>query len=161
MDVAVILVLLIVGVSLLLVEFFLIPGLSIAGIGGLIFLFGGVYYAYAYVGPEAGHLALLGTVVLVAFAVWAFIKSKALERLSLKTEIDGKNDPMQGINVQVGEIGNTVSRLAPMGKIKIRGQVVEARAMDDFIDPDTDVVVVEVRSTNVLVERVPEVTIAD
>ena len=38
--------LVILGVVLLLIEFFLLPGISIAGIGGAIFMIGGVIYAY-------------------------------------------------------------------------------------------------------------------
>jgi membrane-bound ClpP family serine protease len=40
-----------------------------------------------------------------------------------------------------------------MGKIQVRGHVVEAKALDDFIDQDVEVVIIKVQSTNVLVER--------
>jgi membrane-bound ClpP family serine protease len=156
MEIAIVIVLLLVAVSLLLVEMFLIPGLSIAGIGGLLFLGGAVYYAYSSIGPEAGHLTLLGSFVMMTIAIIIFIRSKALERMSLKTEIDGKNDPMQGMELQVGDVGITSSRLAPMGKIRVNGHVVEARAIDDFIDQDVSVVIIKVQSTNVLVERITE-----
>jgi len=156
MEIAIVIVLLLVAVSLFLLEMFLIPGLSIAGIGGLLFLAGGVYYAYAFIGPEAGHLTLFGAFVMMTIAIVIFIRSKALEKMSLKTEIDGKNDPMKGMELQVGDIGITSSRLAPMGKIRVNGHVVEARAIDDFIDQDVSVVIIKVQSTNVLVERITE-----
>ncbi len=156
MEITVVFILLLVGVALLLIEMFLIPGLSIAGIGGLIFLGGAIYYAYAYIGPDAGHLTLLAGFIMMVIAVWIFIRSKALERMSLKTEIESKNDPLKGIDVKVGDVGTTSSRLAPMGKIKVHGQVVEAKALDDFIDQDVEVVIIKVQSTNVLVERKSE-----
>jgi len=154
MDFAVVAILLLFGVGLMLVEIFLVPGLSIAGIGGVLFLFGGIYYAYAFIGPDAGHITFIASVVLMAVAVWIFLRSRALEKMSLKTNIEAKNDPLQGVNVQAGDEGFSISRLAPMGKVRVNGQVVEAKAIDDFIDQDTPVKIIKVQSTNVLVERV-------
>jgi len=37
-------------------------------------------------------------------------------KMSLKTEIDGKNDPLKDVDVKIGDVGITSSRLAPMGK---------------------------------------------
>jgi len=156
MEIVVILILLLVAVGLLLVEMFLIPGISIAGIGGLLFLGGAVYYAYAFISPEAGHLTLVAAFVMMTVAIVIFVRSKALEKMSLKTEIDGKNDPLQGIELKVGDKGTTISRLAPMGKIRVNGHIVEAKAMDDFIDQEENVVIIKVQSTNVVVERSPE-----
>ncbi len=156
MEIVVILILLLVAVGLLLVEMFLIPGISIAGIGGLLFLGGAVYYAYAFISPEAGHLTLVAAFVMMTVAIVIFVRSKALEKMSLKTEIDGKNNPLQGIELKVGDKGTTISRLAPMGKIRVNGHIVEAKAMDDFIDQEENVVIIKVQSTNVLVERSPE-----
>ena len=158
MEITIVLILLLVGVILLLIEMFLIPGLSIAGIGGVLFLGGGVYYAYANIGADAGHLALLGAFIMMAIAVFIFIRSKALEKMSLKTEIEGKNDPLEGIDLQIGDKGITTSRLAPMGKIRVKGHMVEAKAIDDFIDQDEEVIITKVQSTNVLVERSSETT---
>lgn len=156
MDFAIVAILLIFGVALMLVEIFLLPGLSIAGIGGVLFLFGGIYYAYSFISPEAGHFTLVASVALMAIAVWVFLRSRALEKMSLKTNVDGKNDPLQGVSIQAGDVGVTVSRLAPMGKVRINGQIVEAKAIDDFMDQDTPVKVIKVQSTNILVERVSE-----
>lgn len=153
MEIVVVIILLIVGIALMLIELFLIPGLSVAGISSLLFMGGSVYYAYTFIGDTAGHLTLFGSVFFTAVGVWIFIKSKALEKMSLKTSIESKNDPLSGINIHIGDVGVTSSRLAPMGKIKINGQIVEAKAIDDFIDQNTEVVIRQVYSTNVLVER--------
>ena len=40
-----------------------------------------------------------------------------------------------------------------MGKVKINGNIIEAKTSDDFIDQDEKIVIREVFSTNVLVER--------
>lgn len=153
MEITIILLLLLMGVIFFLLELFLIPGISIAGIAGTVFMGGAVYYAYTAVGSTAGHLTLTGGIILLAIAVWIFIRSKALEKMSLKAEIDGKNDPLSGISLKIGDKGIAASRLAPMGRIKINGHLVEAKTNDDFIDEGVEVTVVEVRNTNVVVER--------
>lgn len=152
MEIGIVLLLLVIGVLLLLIEFFLIPGFSIAGIGGILFLGGGIVYAYVAIGPEAGHLTVFGAIVVIALAVWIFLKTKTLEKMSLKTEIESKNDPLAGTQIKEGDVGITVSRLAPMGKIKVGGHVVEAKSLNGFIDEGSEVVVREVLLTNVMVE---------
>lgn len=156
MEITIVLVLLIIAIIFFILELFLIPGISIAGIAGTIFMSGSVYYAYTHIGATAGHLTLLSGLILLSIAIWIFIKSKALEKMSLKTEIDSKNDPMEGMDIKVGDTGITSSRLAPMGKVKINGHIVEAKSNDDFIDEGVIVRVIEKMNTNILIERVEE-----
>ena len=153
METTIVIVLLVVGIILFLIEFFLIPGLSIAGIAGVGFFGGAIYYAYYSIGNTAGHITLISSVLLLGIAIWIFLRSNVLERMSLKAEIKGKNDPMKDMTIKVGDNGITSSRLAPMGKVKINNHIVEAKTNDDFIDPGVEVIVIEVMNTNVLVSR--------
>lgn len=157
MEIAIIIILLLVAVAFLLVEMFLIPGISIAGIAGLLFMGGAVYYAFE-ISKLAGSLTMIAALIMTVVAIIIFVRSKALDKMSLKTDIDSKVDPLEDIDVKAGDIGITSSRLAPMGKIKVNGQTMEAKALDDFIDEDIEVVVIKVQSTNVLVERKPQST---
>jgi len=154
MEVSIVLVLLFAGIAFLLIELFLIPGLSLAGIASLIVNGSAVYYAYTQIGSTAGHLTLLGGLILSGVAVWIFLKSKTLEKMSLKAEIDGKNDPLAGVKINIGDTGKAVSRLAPMGKVKVNGFVMEAKTNDDFVDEGCSIRIVEILNTNVLVERI-------
>jgi len=156
MEITIVVILLLVGILLFLLELFLIPGISLAGIAGTLFVGAAVYYAYAYIGNMAGNLTLVGSIILLGVAIWIFVRSKALDRLSLKAEIKGKNDPLENIEIHIGDKGITQSRLAPMGKVKVNGHIVEAKTNDDFIDPGVDVVVLQIFNTNILVERLPE-----
>lgn len=153
MEITIVIVLLLLGIIFFIVELFLIPGISLAGIAGTLFVAGSVYYAYSRIGATAGHLTLIGGIILLGIAVWIFVRSKALDKMALKTEIDGKNDPLKEVLIKVGDMGITHSRLAPMGKVKVNGFIVEAKTNDDFIDPGVEVIVLEVMNTNILVER--------
>ena len=60
------------GLFLIFLEFFVIPGITVAGIGGLIFSIAGIYMAYNNYGSATGHIILLSTII---FALILFIIS--------------------------------------------------------------------------------------
>jgi membrane-bound ClpP family serine protease len=146
-------VLLGLGILFLMIEIFFLPGISIAGIVGALFIASAIIYAYVDVGSTAGTLTLVGGLTFLTFAVWRFMKSKTLDRMALKVDITEKVEPLKGIEIKPGDEGKTVSRLAPMGKIRINGAIVEAKTSDSFIDENQAVVVLEVYNNNVLVEQ--------
>ena len=154
MDIAILILLLVVGILLLLLEIFLLPGISIAGIAGVIFIGGAIVYAYTVMGAFVGNLIAALSVVGLIAGIWIFIRSKTLEKMSLKADIDSKIEPLKDIIVNEGDEAVAVSRLAPMGKIKINGSVVEAKSLNDFIDEGEKVVVLKVQTTNVIVQRI-------
>jgi len=80
------------GILFLLLEMFLLPGFGIAGISGFACLVAAVVVAYIKIGAMAGHITLLAVVVLSALAIWGFLRSNALEKMSLDTTIDSKVD---------------------------------------------------------------------
>ncbi len=146
-------VLLVLGVIMMVIEIFLLPGFSIAGIMGIFFLLAGIIKAFMF-SMEAGFLVSLIALLSMALAIYLFMRSKTLNRLSLQESIDSKVDPLKNIDVKVGDRAVTLSRLAPIGKIKVNDKVVEAKSVKDFIDDGVEVVVVAVDSTNVEVEPV-------
>ncbi len=153
MDILIVVGLLLLAVIFLLIELFLIPGLSVAGITGIGLAAVSVWYAYSHLGPVAGNLTLAGSFILAGVAVWVFLKSRALEKMSLKTNVSGTVEKIDEEQIKPGDTGKTISRLAPMGKVRINNNVVEAKSGDDFIDQGVEIVVIEVYKTNVLVEK--------
>ena len=158
MSLTLVLILLLIGVVFLLVEIFLLPGISIAGIVGGIFVGASIFCGYYYVGPAVGTLIRIGGLILFGVAIWWFMRSRTLDKMALKTDIDSKVEPLKGLDIKVGDTGKTMSRLAPMGKVKVNGAVMEAKTNGDFIDHDVDIVVLQVFNTNVLVERIENKT---
>ena len=142
------------GIIFLLAEIFLLPGITISGIAGFIFLAGGIAYAYMYMGPTAGNLTLIISALLIIGSFIYFIKSKSLRRISLKTNIDSKVDNSDLKKINIGDEGITQSRLNPIGKVFINDLTVEAKSIDgQMIDEDTEVVVKKVDWSNILVSR--------
>ena len=88
-------ILVLFGIGLLLAEMFLLPGFGIAGIFGLGALVAAVVLAYVKLTALwawAGHVTLAACVLFSAVAVYAFVKSKALNKMALDTKIEGGVD---------------------------------------------------------------------
>lgn len=152
MDVLIIGTLLIVGIFLIILEIFFLPGITIAGIASVLFLAGAVYYAFAELGSTEGIIVLAVSFVSVIIAIIWFMRSKTLSKMSLDTEIDSVAPTLIDACVKVGDIGVTLSRLNPMGQVLIGGEKIEAKSLDGFIDENQTIVVEKVENTNVIVK---------
>ncbi|MDR3142707.1 MAG: NfeD family protein [Tannerellaceae bacterium] len=150
LDIAIIVFLIGVAILLILLEIFLLPGITIAGIGGALFAIGGVIYAYT-LGPTAGHITLFGSIMAFGIAFAWLLRSKSFSKVALKTDVDSTITSSRDLGIQVGDEGITLSRLAPIGKALIKDITVEAKSTGEFIDEDTPVVVIRVDGYNVLV----------
>ncbi len=152
MEITIVTLLVALSILFFLVELFLLPGISVAGIFATILSFSAIWYAYTYIGTTAGNITLLGGIVLFGISTWIFLRTKTLDKISLKTNIDGNSTSIPE-TIQVGDTAVTLSRLAPMGKILVKNTTIEAKTNGEFIDDSTEVTVVEVNKTNVLVKK--------
>lgn len=153
MDIFIIAILVIAATILFLVELFVVPGISIAGIlaGGCIIFAN--YYAFASLGVAGGVITLLvSAVACIGSLVW-FMRSKTLDRLSLKTDITGTVDHTARQSVKVGDTGITTTRLALVGQADIAGHLVEANSADGFLDEKTPIVVTRIDNGTIFVRK--------
>jgi len=143
----------VIGLLFLVLEILVIPGVGIAGVIGFILIAVGVWQAYAGHGMVAGHLTLGGTVVLSVLTLVFSIRSKTWKRIALSTSIDSKVNVIDKDKIRPGDIGRTVSRLAPMGKAMINGELYEVSTNGDFIDQQTEIEVVNIEYNKIIVKR--------
>lgn len=159
MEVAFIVGLILLGIFFMVLEVYFLPGISIAGIAGFGCMAGGVVMAYIHWGSSGGTATFGISAIALSGVLYWFYKSKTLDRMALKTEIESHVDPLKGSHVQVGDRGKTLSRLAPMGTILINGYSIEGKSENEMIDEDTEVEIIEVSNNNVTVKKiVPEST---
>ena len=156
MSLLTIVLLIILGLVLLLIEFAVIPGVTVAGIGGFLLLAASVYIAFADLGTVPGFITLAVVLIASPILVYYFFKSKAGKNMILDSEISGKVENFSHDKLKVGDIGKTIGRLAPMGKIKVNGEVVEAQSTGTFIDHQTDVRIVKIQMNKIIVEQLKE-----
>ena len=143
----------IIGLIFLALEILVIPGVGIAGIIGFILIIVGVWQTYAGHGMMAGHLVLAGTFVLTISTLVLSLRGKTWRKLALSTAIDSKVNVIDEENLKPGDTGRTVSRLAPMGKALINGEFYEVSTNGDFIDQQTEVVVLKIDHNKIIVKR--------
>ena len=110
MEVFIIIALILAGVLLFIVEVFLIPGISIAGIASAICLLYANYYAFDTLGPIAGFITFIASVLsCIAIIIW-FMHSKTMDKLSLKKTLDYKIDPLKGTHIRIAKLQVKVNK---------------------------------------------------
>ena len=147
-----IILLILLGLLLLLIEFAVIPGITIAGIGGFLMLIGSVYIAFKEYGNFAGSITLIVVLIAAPAIIYYFFKSKQGKKMILESSIDGKVETINEEKLKVGDIGKSIGRLAPTGKVKVNGEVVEAQSTGSFIDHQTEIKIVKILTNKIIVE---------
>jgi len=151
-----ILLLILLGIFLFLVEFLLVPGVTVAGIAGFILLVGGVYMGYDSLGTPEGHYILAGAVFLSVVIIAYSLRARTWNRLMLNSTISGKVSRYEEEKVKVGDEGVTVTRLNPMGKVLINGEYLEAKSIGPYIEQKKKIKVVNIKDFSVTVKPTDE-----
>ena len=140
------------GLLFLVAELVLLPGVSIGAVLALVCYGSSVYLAFRDFGPVTGTVVILVILVLSVIATVVSLRAKTWQRFSLKQQIDSSSmrTPEED-NVRIGDRGVTLSRLSPMGKVDIGGRIYEAKSLDRYVDPRSEVEVVGFENFNVIV----------
>ncbi|MDR2911216.1 MAG: nodulation protein NfeD [Bacteroidales bacterium] len=164
----------IIGIILLAIEIFAIPGFGITGITGVIFIFTGlvlslidnVNFDFEYVHIKSFGIAML-TVILGIFG--GFILSLYLANMIFSSAVAPfKNMALDTVqNVDEGfisvdttlfslknKIGIAVTVLHPSGKVKIENNIYDAVAENGFIEKGEKIMILKVESAQVYVEKI-------
>lgn len=149
--------LILLGVTLLMAEIFLLPGITVAGFAGGIFMIGSIVYAFYYLNTTAGYITIAANILVSAVAFVFLIKSGTMERIALKTDIVSKVEQPEIAQLNTGDKGIALSRINPIGKAEFGNIIVEAKSVTgEFIDVDKKIEIVKVEKTNVLVQIITE-----
>lgn len=152
MEIGLILLLLIAGIIFLAIEAFVIPGFGLPGVLGAILLISGWILSFS-MGIWYGALNMGGSVVLCWALLWYGFKKKYIKKWALKTQIISKSKQNISNELKINQTGITVSRLAPMGQIKINNMYLEATSWDGFIPEQTEIIITKVENGNVYVSQ--------
>jgi membrane-bound ClpP family serine protease len=137
----------------MVVEVVVLPGITVAGIAGLLLIGCSIFLTYRWFGNAAGTYALIGTGLLfIVFLIYA-LRAKTWDRLSLHSEIDSKVNVVDTNDIKIGDKGMTVSRLAPIGKIIIHDKIMEGKSEFGLIDENKEIEVVHVNESTIIVQE--------
>ncbi|MGF1585048.1 MAG: NfeD family protein [Bacteroidales bacterium] len=152
MPLYIIVLFIILGVILLWVEFLVVPGITIAGIGGVLLIGTGIFFSYNIYGPSVGNYVLLGSVLFMFLSVYFSLKSKTWKRTMLDFQLEGRVNTFDVTTIQAGDTGKAVTRLAPIGKVEVNGVYYDAKSDDNIINANTDITVVKILSDKLIVK---------
>ncbi len=156
MDILIIALLIIAAIILFLIELFIIPGVSLAGIAAAACAIYANYYAFAYISNVAGIITFIISVVACVGSLIVFMRSKTLDRLSLKKNITSKVDRVADTKLKVGDQGVAVTRLALIGNADFDGNIVEVKSMDGFLDEGTAIVISRIAEGIIMIKSLKE-----
>ena len=154
MTILIILLLITLGIILLLLEFAVIPGFTIAGVGGMALLGYSVYLAFEHYGTLAGVVTVLILITIIPILFLKFLKSKAGKKMQLDSKITSVVDVLGKERFKVGDQGKAISRLAPIGKVEINNHIVEGKSTGEFIDDGAAVEVVSLQDNKLIVKHI-------
>ncbi len=146
--------LLLIGLALIIVELVFVPGTTIIGLLGLIFVVAGIVISYRHFGNETGFYILTGTLVItLASLIWSF-RGGAWSKFSLKTSIASKVNEGMVTALKIGDEGLTTSTLRPFGKAEFGGRQYEVKSAGDYMESGTRVRIKEINSNQIVVEPI-------
>lgn len=160
----------IVGVILLAVEIFVIPGFGVAGILGIICIVLGLalslvlnnFFDFTITGSERFTSALLlvagsivGAVVLSVIFGKSILKTPVFQRLVLQDEQRSQLGYVSGRQREdlLKKEGFAKTDMRPSGKIEIEGKWYDAVAMDGYISRGSEIIVEKQENYNVFVRK--------
>ena len=160
----------ILGVILLAVEIFVIPGFGVAGILGLIFIVCGLalslvlnnFFDFTVTGSESfANAFLLVAVSMVGAIVLSVIFGKSLLKTNVFQRLVLQDEQRSGMGYVSGrqkddllkKTGIAKTDMRPSGKIEIEGIWYDAVAMDGFITRGSEIIVEKQENYNVFVRK--------
>ena len=154
MSIFAIILLILLGIVLLLLEFLVVPGVTVAGIGGVVALVVAVIVAYSTHGATIGNYTLFGTLLTMFLVLIIAFKTGTWKKVMLNNSVISRVE--YGLSedaVKAGDTGETITRLNPIGKVMINEQVYEGKSVGGFINEHTKVEVIKVQTNNIIVKQ--------
>ncbi|MGB3619435.1 MAG: NfeD family protein [Catalinimonas sp.] len=167
------LILFLVGIALIGLEVFVIPGFGVAGIAGLLCALGGLGlmtignrgFDFEFVAVGSIYDALLtvliaigGFLALVIFGGFRLSNSRYLRRVALQDTMDRDDGYTSSFQTEsmLGRTGRAYTILRPSGKIKIGDRIYDAYTRGEYVERDQMVEVISDEGTSLRVRAVEE-----
>jgi membrane-bound ClpP family serine protease len=146
--------LIISGIILLIIEVIFIPGTTVVGLLGLIFLIAGVSFSYSQYGSETGFYVLLLSLSAFVFALYWSFRKGAWKKFSLNKSIESRVNEGMTESLKPGAEGVAVSALRPAGSAEFDGKILEVTTHGDYLAAGSRIRIVQVRGQLIVVEPV-------
>ncbi len=146
MDLMLPIILIFIGLALVAVEVYLVPGFNLIGIVGFLIIVFGIGYAFTESGFMGGTLTMLGALLFGGGMFYLMWQSGAWERCVLATNLRADEATVQRESEDrsryLGKTGTAMTPLRPTGVAEIEGDRIEVVTEGDFIAAGSSVRVV-------------------
>ena len=155
----------ILGLGLIALEVFVIPGFGVAGVLGITLMLGSVFFVFdkAYEFRTAVMWLSVSVILTAGMAILAAFflpETQLFQRLALSTVMDTEmgyhSSSPEDFQGYLGQSGVALTPLRPSGTARIADKRVDVVTVGDFIPQDSNVKVVEVEGSKVFVEAVED-----
>ncbi len=152
--------LLIVGMLMMIMEIF-VSGFGFFGVSGILSLIAGVIVRICFGLNLTQSLTLILLVIGFLFLVVMVMVYGAKYGILGKTGLferrttlpDNYNKADRELRRLVGRNGKTVSKLDLAGQAKIRGKIYDVVSISSYIEPNTNIKVVEIKDNAIMVRK--------
>jgi membrane-bound serine protease (ClpP class) len=157
------------GLILIGLEIFVVPGFGVTGISGIIFLFTGLFltmirnvnFDFSATPPEemtkalaVMAVSLIGFVTVIIFGAKQMLNSSLFKRLILTTTLaDAKANEMMPLTDLKGEIAVAYTDIRPLGKALLNDHLLEVKSYGDFIEAGSKIRLISKEDNYWIIEK--------
>ena len=113
----------------------------------------GFYFSFTNFGNDGGWLSIGLSLLMIIVSLYIGFKSGLWNKLSLKESQEGSrmNEWKEG-SIKQGDVGVTVSRIAPSGIARFGDLDFEVHSQSEFINPKTEIEIVKIENKKIIVQ---------
>ena len=151
MSILSILALLLLGVIIILIELFLVPGTTIVGFIGFALCLLSLYFGFRDLGMMYGTVLLVGSLVFLGSALYWSIRKQTWKKFALNKSVNGRLKK-RTLNVSEGDEGIATSALRPSGEALFGDEIVEVHSQGGFIGVNSKINIILVEGNKIYVK---------
>ncbi len=155
MDLLIVLGVVLLGILLLVGEFLILPGATVLAIAGSLVTIVGIYLGYTRLGTEAGHMVLIGSILMMILTFFLGLRSLRSKKVSLGYELEGHVNEVDIDADQdffIGAEGVAYGDIRPVGKARIGSKMYEVYSMDGYLENGAKIVVDNISASKIYVK---------
>ena len=155
------------GIILLLLEIFIIPGFGVAGISGIALMLAGIFLSlvkHPFSAPKTQLVQAFYTLsfsIIITFAAlilsWKFLPHTGLWKRLILTFAETKKEGFQASASQasyLGKTGRSLTPLRPTGRATLKEKTLDVITEGEFIDKDKTIKVIKIEGNKIIVKEV-------
>lgn len=143
------------GLGLLVAEIIFVPGTTLVGVLGFLFLVAGVSVSFRYFGTDVGWIVVGGTVVAAGAVLYFSFRTNVWNRFALKSSMKGNVNEGEVEGLAPGQEGIALSALRPVGKGELGHRTYEVQTQGGYVETGTKIRIVKISSHQIIVEPTP------